>query len=553
MASLLPIITLCLFVALLSTTAALRPMLPFFRHNLHRQHEKMFIADDNDQSGVNCSTDPNIEEKWFTQKLDQFAANDQKTYGQRYYVNWKFYDKNASQPPVFLMIGGEGEMSIRWSCWENYTYMQLAKENKAIVVQLEHRFFGLNKDMPDLSTPNLVYLTSEQALADIAAFIPAFNAQYNLTSPRWVAFGGSYPGSLAAWLRVKYPNITVGNVASSAPLWPKVNFWEYSDVMERTINDTSVDCYKNVGQAFKELKALTYTKEGRDRLNEIFKLEPTLEANSDDITTLFGYVFGAFQGIIQYTYDARNTANLNGLNIMNACKMMNDDQGGKLDLVQRLASVADWDAKKEDPDNYNPKVDVSYMNNLKPFLNTSLAAPGASMRGWMWLSCNEFGWLQTTDKGNSLFGDILSLGSFMKLCIDLFGPPMTNSYIEQQVAKARDTFGTSWTYNATNVILPNGAFDPWSALGTTMSNPDRHQIAITTPGAAHCSDMYPAYKDEPVKLAETRKRVREEVNYYLNASYVPQQPEQNNGAIYSGPFLPQSLLLFVSIALFVMF
>lgn len=82
MASLLPFVMLCLFLSVISTAAALRPMLPFFRHNLHRQHEKMFIADDNDQTVLNCSSDPNIEEKWFTQKLDQFAANDQKTYGQ---------------------------------------------------------------------------------------------------------------------------------------------------------------------------------------------------------------------------------------------------------------------------------------------------------------------------------------------------------------------------------------------------------------------------------------------------------------------------------------
>jgi pimeloyl-ACP methyl ester carboxylesterase len=68
-------------------------------------------------------------------------------------------------------------------------------------------------------------LTLDQALADIASFIPHFNRLHGLENARWVAFGGSYAGSLAAWFRVKYPQLTVGAVASSAPIWPKVDFW----------------------------------------------------------------------------------------------------------------------------------------------------------------------------------------------------------------------------------------------------------------------------------------------------------------------------------------
>jgi len=47
-----------------------------------------------------------------------------------------------------------------------------------------------------MTVPNLEWLTTAQALADINNFISAMNAKFNFTSPKWIAFGGSYPGSI---------------------------------------------------------------------------------------------------------------------------------------------------------------------------------------------------------------------------------------------------------------------------------------------------------------------------------------------------------------------
>lgn len=77
----------------------------------------------------------------------------------------------------------------------------------------------------DLSTKNLQYLSSNQALADLAYFISSMNDKYKFNKEvKWVAFGGSYPGSLAAWLRLKYPHLVHAAVSSSGPLLAKVNF-----------------------------------------------------------------------------------------------------------------------------------------------------------------------------------------------------------------------------------------------------------------------------------------------------------------------------------------
>lgn len=62
---------------------------------------------------------------------------------------------------------------------------------------------------------NLPYLTSQQAIEDIAAFITAQNGASGDPKPKWVVFGAAYSGALALWFRNKYPSLTVGAVASS--------------------------------------------------------------------------------------------------------------------------------------------------------------------------------------------------------------------------------------------------------------------------------------------------------------------------------------------------
>ena len=77
----------------------------------------------------------------------------------------------------------------------------------------------------DMSVENLQYLSSEQALADLAAFSAAMAEQLALPEgTKWVSFGGSYPGSLSAWYRLKYPDMVHAAVSTSAPLLAKTDF-----------------------------------------------------------------------------------------------------------------------------------------------------------------------------------------------------------------------------------------------------------------------------------------------------------------------------------------
>ena len=62
---------------------------------------------------------------------------------------------------------------------------------------------------------------SRQAQNDVAFFVESMTKNYEFTGP-WIAFGGSYPGSMVAWAREKYPHLIKGGVSSSGPLLAKV-------------------------------------------------------------------------------------------------------------------------------------------------------------------------------------------------------------------------------------------------------------------------------------------------------------------------------------------
>lgn len=89
-----------------------------------------------------------------------------------------------------------------------------------MVVYGEHRYFGVSYPFPpDVAfTPeHNIYLTVEQAMMDYVDLIKFVRQEYNMEDKAAIAFGGSYGGMLAAWLRIKFPATFQGALAASAP------------------------------------------------------------------------------------------------------------------------------------------------------------------------------------------------------------------------------------------------------------------------------------------------------------------------------------------------
>jgi lysosomal Pro-X carboxypeptidase len=90
----------------------------------------------------------------------------------------------------------------------------LAAKEHALVVFAEHRYFG--ESIPDVNGMEqcMSYLSSEEALADYASLSNRMRREWGAAGSAVIAFGGSYGGMLAAWMRILYPSAVDGGVLS---------------------------------------------------------------------------------------------------------------------------------------------------------------------------------------------------------------------------------------------------------------------------------------------------------------------------------------------------
>jgi hypothetical protein len=161
--------------------------------------------------------------QWFTQRLNHFDGADTRTFEQRYFTNSTFFDGTG---PVFVCCGGEGPGFLPSVVVSGNVHcalmIHLAQKHKALIVAVEHRYYGETKPTKTMAVDDLKWLSSQQALADLATMQTHLVQQFNLlVTPegvwnKFVTFGGSYPGMIAGWARLKYPSQIHAAVSSSA-------------------------------------------------------------------------------------------------------------------------------------------------------------------------------------------------------------------------------------------------------------------------------------------------------------------------------------------------
>ncbi|KAF2906004.1 hypothetical protein ILUMI_00171 [Ignelater luminosus] len=357
----------------------------------------------------------------------------------------------------FLFIGGEGELSSDW-----------VKEGAWI---------------RDLTMESLQYLSSKQALNDLRWFIQYMNSDYNMKygideNTKWIAFGGSYSGNLAAWLRLKSPDLVHGAVASSAPILAKVDFSDYFRVVAESIRIYSSKCINVTSQAIDKVNELIQggTREQQVLDDKLHLCEPiqNFVNNSKYLSTLYVAITDNFAGAVQYDLSTR---------IGSICNVLTTKEGGE--PIDRLSTVARSDGGCLDF-NYNKTI---------------------ANRQWIYQTCTEFGYFQSSSAHPSFFGHGFPVEYYIGICSDIFGQQFTADYITSQVDNTNRYYG-GLDINVTNVVFVHGSIDPWHALGLTKTrNPKAPVIYIK--GTSHCEDM------GDINVTPEMEAVRRRISKYI--------------------------------------
>ncbi|VDK23874.1 unnamed protein product [Anisakis simplex] len=80
----------------------------------------------------------NVKEFYIDQPVDHFNKSDTRT--------WKQFYQNLGV--VFVMIGGESIIPVKWVANEKVSMMKWARKFGAAAFQVEHRFFGYSRPFP---------------------------------------------------------------------------------------------------------------------------------------------------------------------------------------------------------------------------------------------------------------------------------------------------------------------------------------------------------------------------------------------------------------------
>lgn len=442
------------------------------------------------------------------QPLDHFSAMTKewgKTYKQRYYVNPEYWFSSTS--PVFLFIGGEGTLSSRDV--EVGEMVDLGKKHGALLLGVEHRFYGASLNDDGLQLEELQYLSSQQALADLASFTRHIKDKYGIPDQApWICFGGSYPGALSAWFRLKYPHLVQGAVASSAPVQAVVNFEGYNQVVAASLASEIVggsqQCLDMVRKGFQVVDTMIGAG-AFYKLQTDFKSCGPLSAK-EDMVLFVSNLAGYFMGVAQYNNE------IPGQNISHVCDVMLSSGDPYANLMK---------INQESLDQSNEScADNSYMNYTAMMSNTTvdLQAAGAGMRQWTYQTCSQFGYYQTCDTNTTCpFSRYMDLAdSDLQLCQKVFKINLQDVY--NYVQFSDDYYGGNHTRQS-NIVFVNGSIDPWHWLSILNSNPELGIYSVFIQGTAHCADLEPEKESDTNELKEARQKIATLVGQFLEQAY----------------------------------
>ena len=437
------------------------------------------------------------EDLYFTQRLDHFDGSVNGTFQQRYFLNATYFTADG---PVFLCVGGEGpalDASVLYHSVHCSDATELAARAGALLVALEHRYYGRSVPVSaERGAMRLRHLSSQQAVGDIAAFHGFVAEKMNLTSAnKWVTFGGSYPGMLSGFARLKLPHLIHASVSSSSPWRAKVDMREYNDVVADALALASVGgsgaCRDAVAAGHKAIQTLLETPAERPKLAAKFHLCGARDLESEAKRRAWaGY------GVVDVPAQENDPSIQNvNFSIGVICDVMT---AGAAPYVNALAAVSDLQHGGSCVD-----VDVAPLP----------ADDGSDFLSWPWQTCTEFGFYQTCEVGTRcpFARGYVGLDDEIGMCEAAFG--VGRRVVADNVAFSNAFYGGD-APRGSRIYFPNGDVDPWSGLGVRYE-PGPSEPVLMVEGASHHAWTHPADEIHQDTVADAKAKIQAQVLLWL--------------------------------------
>lgn len=441
--------------------------------------------------------------QWFTQRLDHFDRSNATTWQQRYYVNASVWNGTG---PVMFLFGHEREMTadLVGGTW---VINWLAEQFGALIVCLEHRFYGASWPTDDTSLGFMQrYLSTEQALQDAAVWTAHIRQQYSVPDDsRWIVMGRSYGGTLAALFRLKFPHLVTGALATSGPLQAKVDYWEYNEVIGIALGD---ECSTALKHANDRVTALLSNSSGQAQLAKDFGFCKPLTSPLQYAELIQSWS-GDIDGIVQYSIgnDTRDWCDA----FLAADK---DPYRALIDLYYPPSSECrqpfDYAAYVEE--SKQDATDMTWEWQVSNAQHAARHSPQHSTRATLAHSllpfvlcrqtCSAYGWYQTGNSSHQPFSSFLDANFSLSFCRDVFDISADDVYAA--VAETNDRNG-GYNISASRVLYTNGELDPWSRAAITPPNRGGYDnVVYVIARASHCTDFMPPSDDDSDSLKKLR-------------------------------------------------
>ena len=460
-------------------------------------------------SSANC-TQYTIE-----QPMDHFSysMHTEGFFHERYFVCSQF---QVTGGPVFFYTGNEADVTL----FVNNTGLmwEFGQAMGAMLVFAEHRYYGESLPSAGGSKTCLAQLTVPQVLSDFANLIVHLYAQFSLPkSTAVVTFGSSYGGMLSGWMRMKYPHLVEGAVASSAPVFYSFGVSPESDgsLFARTLATAAgPSCSARLRKSLEAVDR--WERNALDKKNLVRALSLCRDPSAASILQWASEPWG-YLAMANYPYPNAYIVTTAGVG---SNPLPTNPLNSACAVLTRSAEESDL------------ALFQSLRESLQPWYNNT--------RTEECFAIDVSDPVADVEEGKC-YGDY----SFQR-CADLAGPyqqgtpkdplwPKMDLHASDASATCMRKYGRSARLGAaavefgntvpdtvagmSNIIWSNGEFDPWGQYGVDCSRTDcpASVFSPVIPGGAHSSDLMFSHPLDSAAVTGVRRLETAHISSWIEA------------------------------------